>query len=174
MRRIAAAITLPACCAAALCCIPAPAAEPPTRRVALLGEWLQAVQSHEPGDSDSALDTIASWPNSQIRVLWLDLQTLLQFVHCPTCSAARVRDLDGKLTPVAYTKVEIAALQEMAATIREQHRDNEMLKRGAILHADVVMIAKPQPAVYVEQPRPGPFGSLRPPPPGPERLVLQS
>jgi tetratricopeptide (TPR) repeat protein len=173
MRRIAAAITFCACCAAAPCSIPAQAAEPPTRRMALLSEWLQSVQSHEPGDSDGALDTIASWPNSRIRALWLDVQALLQFVHCLGCNAVRVRGLDGKLAPIPFTKTEIAALQEMAATIREQRRDDEILKRGAILHADVVMIAKPQPALYVEQPRTSPFGSFRPPP-GPEHLVLQS
>ena len=174
MRLTAAALTRSACCAAALCCLPAQAAEPPTRRIALLSRWIESVQTHEPGDSDAALYTLASLSNSQIRALWIEVQTLLRFVHCSGCNASGVRGLDGKLSPVSYSKSELAALHELAATLREQGRDNEILKRGAIVHADVVIIAGLQPDVYVEQPRPSPFGSYRPPPPGPERLVLQS
>ncbi len=175
MRRTAAAIALCAGCVVACRGLPVAAAEPPTRRIALLMDWLHAVRTHEPGDADAAVYTLASWNNGQIRALWLDVQTLLRFVHCVGCNAVAVRGLDGRHVPVPYTKSEILGLREMAGVIREQPgAEGDILKRGAILHADVVMMAKPQTELHVEQPRANAAGSMRPQPPGPDRIILQS
>ena len=148
-------------------------AEPLSPRLIVLQQYLHAVRSHEPGDTDSALYAIASWSNQQIRTLWLDVQTAMLFVHCVGCNNVAVRSLENGTAVIRYTKSDIIALHEMADAIRERHEDDELLKRAAILHADVVMLAQREGDPYVEQPPPSSHG-LNPSLPSPQRIILKS
>jgi hypothetical protein len=150
-------------------------AEPLSPRLALLQQYLQAVRSHEPGDTDSALYTVASWSNQQIRALWVDVQALMLLVHCPGCKGVTVRSLDDRIAQRQYTRSEFIALREMADTVRERHEDDDILKRGAILHADVVMLGHREGDPHIEQPPPSTAGrGLNPSPPGAGRIILKS
>jgi tetratricopeptide (TPR) repeat protein len=152
----------------------AAAVEPPSARIARLNEYIQAVRTHEPGGADAALYTVASWSNDQIGLLWLDVQTLIHFVHCGSCNGASVRGLNDRVVPIRYSKSEIIALHELAGTLRERRETDEILKRGAILHADVVMIGHREGDLHVEQPpQPGQRG-FNPLPMTAERIILKS
>jgi len=150
-------------------------AEPLSPRLTLLQQYLHAVRTHEPGDTDSALYTVASWSNQQIRSLWVDVQTLMLLVHCPGCKGVTVRSLDDRIAQRQYTTSEFIALREMAGTVRERHEDDDILKRGAILHADVVMLGHREGDLHVEQPPPSAAGrGPNPSPPGAGRIILKS
>ena len=172
MRRIGAAVAITFVAIAAL--RPASAAEPPSPRIAQLQDWLQAVRSHEPGTADSHLTTLASWSNARIRALWIDAQALMHFVRCGKCNLALVKSLDGRVVYVRYTKSESLALREMADAIRERHEDDDVLRRAAILHADVVMLAHPEAEARVNPAPPPSSRPMNPPVPTPERLILKT
>lgn len=157
---------------------PSNATPPPavaSERISRLGDWLQAVRTHEPGTQDAALYTLASWDNREIRTLWIDVQALIHFIRCPKCLAFTVIGLDGRVVRITYTRPEAVALQDIATLIRERAGDdNQILKRGAILHADVVMYGQPSGEPHVDRPlSPIPRSSTQPPP-APDRLVLRS
>lgn len=176
MRRlVAAAIATAMCSAPAAAPAPSNPRPPPavaSQRIGQLDDWLLAVRAHEPGALDSALYRLASWSNSQIRTLWVDVQTLVHFVRCPKCNATTVIGLDGRVSRVGYTHLEVAALREMAAAIRERAGDdNQVLKRGAILHADVVMYAQPTADPIVDR---SAATRSSAPTPAPERIILRS
>jgi hypothetical protein len=150
-------------------------AEPLSARLTLLQQYLHAVRSHQPGDADSALYTVASWSNEQIRLLWVDVQTLMTLVHCTGCTRVTVRSLDERIASRQYTQSELIAVREMASVVRERHEDDEILKRGAILHADVVMLGQGEGELHVEQPAPFAGGrALSPPAASSGRIILQS
>lgn len=152
---------------------PPPDAEPPSERIARLTQYIHAVRTHEPGELDGPLYTVAAFTNDQVRILWVDVQTLIHFVHCGTCNGVSVRGLNDRVVPVRYSKSEIIALREAAGVLRERRETDDILRRGAILHADVVMIGHREGDIHVEQPPPAAprgFG----PPPRPERVILKS
>ena len=97
----------------------------------------------------------------------------MHFVHCSRCNPPGVRGLNGRVVPLAYTKTETKVLRELAANISEREEDDELLKRAAILHADVVVIGKREGDFYVAQPSPAgarPFNSAA----IPQRVILKS
>jgi tetratricopeptide (TPR) repeat protein len=135
--------------------------------------WIKAVHDHEPGDYDAALERVASWSGDELRGLWADAQflaalmrnlkvnhfeipqpretlaivykpALLQRMRAMACAAAghllsadcvhAADSLDAELR-------EFAA--DAAADRARSGEDNYLLRRGAILHADVEIVVKP-------------------------------
>ena len=82
-------------------------------------EWMAAVEEHTPGQVDAALITIRDWSDERLRVLQADLVRFLR--RNPPLEASTLK-LD---------------LRE----IRER-----ILRRGAMLHADVAMLTPSAPA----------------------------
>ena len=142
--------------------------------VGRLDEWLAAVRAHEPGAPDAPLSTLADWTNAAIKQLWIDVQVLFMFVHCRDCGAPTVMTLDGRRFGTSYSKPDLLTMRTLAAAIRERPGDeNQLVKRGAILHADIVMLADPQGDQHVAPPpvpgqrRSGQSGAA------PERVILK-
>jgi len=164
--------------------VPAHTADWPSARIERLAGWLQAVRAHEPGKSDAAVQTLSGWSNAAIKALWIDVQTLIHFARCRLCRVAAVKGIDGRVQAIGYSRPELAALRELAFVIRENRETNEILKRAAILHGDVVMIAQPQgePRITPLAPPPAPEkmpplsarSGMRPPLPSPDRVVVRS
>ena len=145
-----------------------------SHHVARLVDWITAVRAHEPGTADAPLAKIAGWNNAAIKQLWLDAQTLHIFVHCNMCGAPNVVGLDGRRWGTPYGKVDLFTLRRLAATIRDQPGEHDqLLKRAAILHADVVMLIDPagEPVTSPPPPSQRRFGE---PPPAPERMILKT
>src|SRR5262249_43645342 len=118
-----------------------------------------------------------------IRTLWTTISVLLQFVQCGQCSGANIKGLDGKIYGVPLGRVELKILRLMADDMRAlESNANILVKRGAILHADIVMLAQSvvdERAERPEPPPPIPAGARRSgeplrPAPVPERIVLRS
>jgi tetratricopeptide (TPR) repeat protein len=140
MRRIAAVLV------GVLLAAPALADDPPTHRITRLGAWIDAVRAHQPGEEDASAYAVGAWPNSDIKQAWLDLQTLMRFVRCGTCGTTTAQILGTtRRASISYGKTDLVVLRQMAAAIRVRPDGaNDLLERGAILHADVAMLLDPE------------------------------
>jgi tetratricopeptide (TPR) repeat protein len=78
-------------------------------------EWLTAVEQHQPGRVDDALDRIRTWTDEQLRILSQDLARLLRTRNPP---------------------LETSLLKLDVPDVRAR-----VLRRGAMLHADAGMLA---------------------------------
>ena len=169
------------------------AAQPREDRIAHVEEWLKAVMRHEPGTTDQAAKLVASWSAQDIRTLWVDASVVAQLMRDPRKSSFSfrgegqatsqpVRYLPGQLSRLKALAcvaagiladpvcVEIRAsagldadLLGLAGVLRWQHDDNVVLRRGALLHADIAMLMP----VRTEPIGPTGFG-------GPQRIRVQA
>src|SRR5262245_2586929 len=155
MSRIAGAVLV-----ALSCLLPGVSAGAQNRqsdRIERIEGYIKFVRTHEPGDGDTPVYSLSRWSNDAIRALWLDVQTMISFVHCthPKCRPPTVKGVDGRVQILRYDAAELRALHQIADQIRENRELDEILKRAAILHADVVMIAHPKSEPRVDtSPRP--------------------
>jgi tetratricopeptide (TPR) repeat protein len=143
-------------------------------RLERLERWLKATARHAPGEDDDALAEIASWPNAQLKQLWIDANVLTQVMRSAGANRFTVRPEGQRLgTQVRYTQVDLHRLQvlacaaggalletscmamdagseldpefrQLAVLVRAaklRGDDNYIIRRAAILHADVAMLA---------------------------------
>lgn len=142
-------------------------------RLDRLAQWLKAVMRHEPGTADDPAATVSSWSSGQVRTLWIDTNVLVQLTLNPKGVAFSVRpEGQTKTQPVRYTASEFTRLRSLAcaaggrlaeplcsnvvaidrdlallstlvaaARLRGDH--NYILRRGALLHADIAMLTAP-------------------------------
>lgn len=136
---------------------PSSAPERLTVRIDRLEAWVAAVAQHVPGTRDSAVLAIARWNAEQLRGVWIDVSTLITLARDPSTSVFYEPDdpafrlppagsktvLPRRLLPIAYSRGDLNRLRSLAATLgsRTDGRENLLLKRGAMLHADVAMLA---------------------------------
>ena len=143
-------------------------------RVDRLERWLKAVDAHEPGELDAALDDVASWSTGDLRMLWVDVKVLTVLlrnrkatrfmlpdgtrtidVFYPPSLMRRMRALacavGGRLTDVDCAAMrapleledDLHRLAEHAGADRARTgEDNYVLRRAAILHGDVEILAQ--------------------------------
>src|SRR5262249_61513263 len=60
-------------------------------RMPRLGNWVKAVDRHEPGESDDALEGVAAWGNTQLRGVWGDGDSLAQLMRNPRTAHCMVK-----------------------------------------------------------------------------------
>jgi len=157
------------------------------QRVDRLERWLEAVDTHEPGDVDAALDEAASWTTGDLRLLWGDVRVLtillrnrkasrflipdggrtIEVLYPPSlirrmrllacASVGRLADADCfALRAALELSLPMRRLAEHAAEDRARTgEDNYILRRAAILHADIEVLA-PSAAAPAPAPRPVP------------------
>jgi tetratricopeptide (TPR) repeat protein len=141
------------------------AQQPPGERVKLsridrLEAWIAAVERHELGELDESVLVVNEWAAGELRFLWFDLTSLTSLVRepavliffaplerpdrtrqpnllQPSSSASRRR------TQLTYTGNELRRLRAAALKLggRTEGRENALLKRGAVLHSDIAMLA---------------------------------
>jgi len=148
-------------------------------------DWLEAIGDHAPGASDTALTSVASWPQRDVQTLWINvtvLITLMDEVRAPGFTAtvggltlgrgrANVFTIqpEGKpakeirYNPVQLRRLKLYACAAVAAVVcpetlkpderplgldrlttaaraaRKSGDSNFVLRRGAMLHADIAM-----------------------------------
>lgn len=137
---------------------------PPAERVALsrierLKAWIAAVERHEPGELDDSALTVNDWGLEELRFLWYDVTSLVSLVREPEVLiffTPQERPVGGQPNPVqqsvasrrrfpqlTYTVNELQRLRAIAQTLGGpgDGRENALLRRGAVLHADIAMLA---------------------------------
>ncbi|HXI31981.1 MAG TPA: hypothetical protein VNG89_26265, partial [Vicinamibacterales bacterium] len=163
-----------------------------SERVDRFARWVKAVDAHEPGTSDEALEDIASWPGDDLRALWADAKFLVALMRNLGLTRFSIEDPRGSVVNI-YSPVLLQRMRAMACAAigrlasrdcvaihasdnldRELHRmadnagsdrertgeDNYLLRRAALLHADIEIIARPEftaaATVRSARPLPGP------------------
>jgi len=112
-----------------------------------LEAWIAAVKRHEPGTFDDDAKEISEWGDEELKQIWVDMSSVVTLVYeprTPVLYAPQVRQRSGAPSrapePVRYTAGERQRLRILAMSLGEGH-DSRLLKHGALLHADIAMLA---------------------------------
>jgi len=110
-------------------------------RLQRLEQWTAALERHQPGEADGALDAFADWNAREFAELKVSVYSALQLVNDPT-----VRTFFRPLLPnvrapsqVFYSRDELRQLIAVANRLRTLGA-NHVLRRGAMLHMDAVVL----------------------------------
>ena len=147
-------------------------------RISRFEQWLSAVASHRPGDVDEHVRLVNRWNQEQLRQIWMDASTIVSLVREPDISLFYVNEQSGsggpgqqgrQLSPLAttrstqvlYTVGELRRLRALAKQVSPTGRPgpaNDILKRGAMLHADIAILTPVASRGAGSDVRPGPGG----------------
>ena len=149
MRRLAAALV-----AACLCCLPVSLAGRPEPRQAEpsrdwfieLDTWLSAVDGHEPGKADAAAEAIAPWSQDRLsRMLGDVLELRKRMGVYRDRPKAEIRLRLRRLQPADIEQLfRISGEERLAVDL------NRVIRRGAVLHADIAMLARDLPVASAD------------------------
>jgi hypothetical protein len=144
-------------------------------RIARLERWLEAIASHRPGALDDGVRLVSAWNQQELRLIWIDVLTIASMLRSPDVSIfyvsepLRAGQNIRQVSPIAtntsrqvlYTGGELRRLRAIAKQVSadgEPGPENDILKRGAMLHADVEMLVG-RSATSASTARPGPVGA---------------
>ena len=146
-------------------------------RLDRLEAWVAAVNQHTPGSADDAALAINQWSAADLRGVWIDAASLVSLVREPSVSVfflpgdSELRltpagwvtvtpTQSSRATPISYSGRDLERLRKPAAALGSptDGRENLLLKRGAMLHADIAMLAPADARFTV---KPGSTGSRR-------------
>ncbi len=122
-------------------------------RVDRLRQWLEAVERHEPGVADDALLRVASWDRMTLWRVSTEAGTIVSMVRDPNIGIFyepvesepfsgifRTSDPRYRVRMITYTRNDVKRLQMIAQEVKDRGGEDRVLKRGASLHADIVML----------------------------------
>lgn len=122
-------------------------------RIERLEQWLEAVERHEPGALDDPLMRVASWDRTTLWRVWVDFLSVVSLVREPdvllfTAPAEsepfsgfyRLPPTQRRMRGIGYSREEISRLRLIAKKTVARGEEDLILKRGASLHADIVML----------------------------------
>jgi hypothetical protein len=142
---------------------------PPSDRLGSLEAWVSAVEQHQAGVFDEAARRVNRLTQEQLRWIIIDLNSLVSLIREPTVQTFfYAESLPRSDAPriqrgrqILYSAGEMRRLRALANTIspkREAGPENDLLKRGAMLHADIEMLTRPESRQRGDAGRPGPAG----------------
>ena len=128
-----------------------------TRRITRLERWLDAVSAHRPGALDDGVRLVSTWNQGELGLIWVDVLTIVSLIRQPDVSIFYVTDYlrsdsnARQVSPVAtnrsrqvlYTIGELRRLRAIAKQVSADGKsgpENDVLKRGAMLHADIELL----------------------------------
>jgi tetratricopeptide (TPR) repeat protein len=121
-------------------------------RLGRLEQWLEAIEQHQFGEIDDALQRVASWDRNTLWLVWMDVGSVVNLVREPDVhifttpiepepfsTIFRLPQTRLRTRNIPYGRDEIRRLQAMAKEITDRGGENRVLKRGATLHSDIAM-----------------------------------
>ena len=154
----------------------APEADDVPPRIARLETWLKAVEQHRPGVLDEAVRLISTWNRDELYLIWVDTMTVVSLIRQPDVSLFYVSEPTRpdsnirQVSPVAtnrsrqvlYGVGELRRLRAIAKRVSPKGLsgpENNLLKRGAMLHADIEVLMHARRGVSASSARPTPEGA---------------
>jgi hypothetical protein len=137
-------------------------ASKPRSRIDRLEEWIAAVERHEPGSADGPVMNVAQWGQTELQQVWIDVRSIVSLVLKPDVDfffvepewrppslppertqtpRSNAQVPTRRMAQVLYSRPELAALRAMAFEVTAHGGENRLLKRGALLHMDIAMLA---------------------------------
>jgi tetratricopeptide (TPR) repeat protein len=116
-------------------------------RLLKLQAWLEAVESHTPGRMDAAARTIGAWPNREIHLVTPYITALIDLL--PESPGMLPRELRGSATRAARALASgprlsrddrSLILEELVPKVAAKMDRNDLVRRAALLHADVMIL----------------------------------
>ena len=108
--------------------------------------WTTAITRHEIGTLDEPAERMAQWSIDEVQNLAVDIKLLVTIMRVPSLDPnefrLQQRDVQGRTTVVRWrfvSREEAETLRTLAHTEARKGDANRLLKRGAMLHADVAM-----------------------------------
>ena len=129
-------------------CIASPSNAPSTSSVLTAGAdpgltrltgWIQAVQMHTPGCADFSAFDIDRWPVRDLAILLRDIRSLVTFLQRVEGQPDAQRD---RLTFSIYSRRFTVDELQRSFFANEPLRSNDLLRRGAVLHADIGILGE--------------------------------
>ena len=102
--------------------------------------WVAAVESHVPGRADAAATAIGRWLNSDISRVMPRIEALLELL---------TRPLGEPRIPPGLNDEDVQFLRDVAKRVERTMDRNQMIKRAAVLHADVMIFGLAKEARYL-------------------------
>ncbi len=122
-------------------------------RIDRLQQWIDAVEQHEPGVLDDSVQRVAAWDRTTLWRVWVDVGSIVSLVRDPNIGifyepvepepfSGIFRTLEPRyrVRNIQYGWNDTKRLQMIARGVKDRGGDNRLLKRGASLHADIVML----------------------------------
>ena len=107
-------------------------------RIDRIEQWSRAVERHQPGQLDPALQTLDSWTATDLAELKTSVYSVVALVRDPSTRIFYRVVARGRPPQVLYSLPELRRLMAIAARLRPLG-DNHVLKRGAMLHTDAAL-----------------------------------
>jgi hypothetical protein len=114
-------------------------APPPDPRIDRVERWLNAVTEHQPGEADHAVAEVGSWSSPEMRMLWIDVSTLVQLMRNPKATSFSIKSQGPRPTQIRYTPNQLNRLRAVAGKALLLGDRNVVLRRGALLHTDTAI-----------------------------------
>ena len=128
-------------------------------RLDRLQQWLEAVEQHEFGTADDPLMRVASWDRNTLWLVWQDVSSVVSLVREPDVlifytpiepePLSGIFRLPSNRRPsrvIPYGRNEITRLKLLAQYVVNAGGENRILKRGAMLHAEIAVLGPASPA----------------------------
>jgi tetratricopeptide (TPR) repeat protein len=140
----------------------APAAQPP-HEATTLQQWIEAVRLHQPGRADTHAATVAVWTRADLQLALTTLQSLRDMLQRAFPKDGSLGTREDIRTRSGYRLSALEVQKMLGLTSDEARRGdiNRLVKRGAMLHSDIAMLAQEGILVATEPESPAPTSSVR-------------
>lgn len=121
----------------------APSVQPP-REVTTLEKWAEAVQRHQPGLPDAHAAAVAAWPRTDLQLVLTTLQDLRGVLPRAFPKDGSPTNRKDIATRSGYRLSAFEVQKMLGLTDDEAKRGdvNRLVKRGALTHSDIAMLAQ--------------------------------
>ena len=111
-------------------------------RIDRIERWAEAVERHQPGESDAALERLDPWAANDLAELKIEVNSVVALMRDPSTRIFyRPVARGGRSLQVLYSLPELRRLLAVAAHLAPLG-DNHVLKRAAMLHTDAALGAR--------------------------------
>ena len=96
-------------------------------RVVRVEQWLVDASRHNPGTVDEPALAVATWSNTDLRMLWIDVSSLMVLMRHPGVTRFEVRgEHDRYGTKIVYSRLQLVRMQRLACAAAGILKDDKI------------------------------------------------